>query len=191
MIKTLYFSLYKGHNIGKIVDLNTVFTKLKYLSLRNVVFTNASLLQSAELEHLMLEHSFFHIFEKCNAHPKEIGQIDLSDCSRSPSIFKYQFNDLKSRKIKYLSLDYVEFEFVHHCVRRDLFNSLEEIDFTFVEFFSLIFLAKCCPSLKKVNCRVGVDDESFLRGVRKIEYASKRLINRLSRDDLSVYLFGM
>ena len=172
----------EGHRKEKDVDLNTVFKKLTYLKLRNVLFTNSSLLQSTEIEHLMLECSFFNSIENCIRHMKQIG---LSTYKGSPSVFKFQFNDLKSRRIKYLHLDTAEFAFLDYCVDNGLFNSLEEIHFKFHDFRSLLLLNDRCPTLKKVNCLVGEDTESFFREADQIEHASQQL-----RDDLSVYLFG-
>ena len=166
------------------IDLKTGFKKLTYLRLRNVKFTNSSLLQSTELEHLTLQDSFFHSFGKCISDFGGIYQIIQSDYNRS--VFNHKFNDLKSRKLKYLKLISADFEGLRCWIQHGLFHSLEEIDITFFDFESLILLNNRCPALKIVNCQVGKDKEAFLREVDTIEYASEQL-----RDDLLVYLFGM
>ena len=167
------------------IDLNTVFRKLNYLRLRNVMFTNSSLLQSTEIEHLILERSFFKSIEKCASYRNEIEQFGLPANSRSILVFKYQFNDLKSRKIKYLTLNVIDLPFVEYCVEHGLFNSLEQIDATFADLASLLFLNNHCPALKIVQCQVYEDMKASFLQVDKIVDASKQL-----RDDLSVYLFG-
>ena len=176
------------HMKDKEIDLNTEFTKLNYLRLRNAMFTNSSLLQSAELEHLILELSFFKSTKLCMTFLMERiqnGELD-ADYGLPQLVFNYQFNELKSRKLKYLNLDLTDPTFLEYCVEHDLFSSLEEIDFMFNDFESLLLLNDRCPALKIVTCQVGWNYEGFLRQVDMIEYASKRL-----RDDLSVYLFGM
>ena len=157
------------------------------MRLEGVVFTSASLLQSTELEHLILHYSYFNSFEKCKSNLKEIKQIAQTDYSRSPTVFSYQFNELKSRKLKYLKLSLIanEFEFLEYCFENGLFNSLEEIDTPLYDFESLTFLNNFCPTLKTINCQVGVDIKSFNHNVNDIKYPSQQL-----RDDLSVYLFG-
>lgn len=165
------------------IDLKTGFKKLNYLKLRNVVFTNASLLQSTELEHLIIKFSFFNSIERCTSH---LDKLDGIKYNNSPSVFNYQFNELKTRKLKYLKLMAAEFEFLDYCVKHGLFSSLEEIDVSFSDFASLTFLNNRCPTLKTVNCQIGLNFESFFLDVDKIENVSEQL-----RDDLSVYLFGM
>ena len=177
----------EGCSNEKEINLNTAFTKLNYLRLQGVVFTNSSLLQSTELEYLMLNFVFLNSMEKCNANLNEIEQFGLSDYSRSPSVFSYQFNELRSRKIKYLNLNFIykESEFLSYCIEHGLFSSLEQIDVSFFDFESLILLNDRCPSLKRVNCLVGVNNKSFSSVVDEIKYPNEQL-----RGDLSVYLFG-
>ena len=167
----------EGRKVESEIDLKIGFKKLNYLRLRSVMFTNSSLLQSTELEYLMLEVAFFQ---------PNLNELDKIDFIRLPLVFYYQFNDLKSRKIKYLKLKLVvdEFAFLEYCVEHGLFNSLEQIDVPFSDFASLILLNDRCPTLKIVNYLVGTDNNAF-QSVKKIEYPRQQL-----RDDLSVYLFG-
>ena len=153
------------------INLNATFGKLNYLRVQGITFTSSSLLQSTELEHLILESTF---------------QVDPSKHGIPVSAFKYQFNELKSGKIKYLKMRAVEFEFLEHCVKNGIFSSLEEIDITFFNFESLLLLNIGCPALKIVNFQVGEDKKALFREVDVIQWTSEQL-----RDDLSVYLFGM
>ena len=175
----------EGYKDAEEIDLNTVFKKLTYLELHSVVFTNSSLLESTELEHLILHPSFFNSIERCTAHLNELDQIGPSNYNRSPSVFAFQFSKLKRDKLKYLKLNTTTISILNYCVELGLFSSLEEIDAIFIDFESLVWLNNHCPALKRVHCQVGLDNESFFLEADKIERVSKQL-----RDDLSVYLFG-
>ena len=155
---------------ARAIDLKTtVFTKLSYLKLRNVEFTNPSILKSTELEHLILESSFFNSMSS----------------NRMPTIFNNPFNHLNSPKIKYLMLTPIDFKLLaNYFMKR--FDSIIEIDIMVDDCGPLTILnGSFCSSLKTINCHISTSVDGFLREAVMIEQISQHL-----RDDLSVYLFG-
>ena len=164
----------KGAERGRGIDLKTtVFTKLSYLKLQNVVFTSPSILESTELEHLILESSFFNSIAGWYGRP--------------PTAIDNPFNHLNSPKIKYLRVSSIDFKLLFNYFAK-LFDSLVELDVMFVDFAPLAFFLKGhyrCPSLKTINCHIGADVGDFLEKAHIIETIGEHL------KDLTVYLFGM
>ena len=179
------YGLEKGQDIGSKFE----FKKLTYLELSKVIFTRSDLLKSNEIQYLILDDSYFKPMQEIY---RKINQINLRneyEANDSPSVFMYQFMNLKSKNIHYLKITHLlELKFLNYCVENDLFSSLEEIDVVLTDFDSLIYLNDQCPTLKTVHIRIGLEFGDFIDRVNQVNLGE--LKSKL-RKDLSVFLYGV
>lgn len=170
-------------------ELNRTFENLNYLAIQNVLFTNADILKSSNIEHLIIDHAGF---KEANVIRRMIEEFNMrkGTFEDSFSYLMYDFDVLKSRQVKYLRIGFEsEYCLFTNCVKNQLFSALEHLNVILSDFETLSYVCENFPTtLKRIDCLIGVEKSDFLEAAEEVNL--EEIASRI-RSDLSVYICGI
>lgn len=171
---------------SSLISLKEPFNELTYLELKDICFSNATILESQKLKQLLIYRSSFETPENFDE------QLSIGK-SISSTIFNHLsgLNSLKG-KLKHFVCHFSnlddETEFFKLCVKAKIFSELEILEIYLEDLNTLTYLSKALPRLKQIYLFSGKTFFNFRDAICDTRLAD--LVEKL-RPDLTVYLFGI
>lgn len=170
----------------------TVEFKLRYLELHRIGFASSSIMNSPQLEHLILDRpAFAKVVAGDYTALTDIGKKLTAKYRKMPTewlmVSQYGFDSLQSKQLRYLNLSHLTDQILfQHCVRHGLLRSIEHMELVLLNLGTLKYLSENCPSLKRIDFIARNLDQL----VQLNQVALPGMLRRL-RKDLKVYAFGV
>lgn len=170
----------------------TVEFKLRYLELHRIGFASSSIMNSPQLEHLILDRpAFAKVVAGDYTALTDIGKKLTAKYRKMPTewlmVSQYGFDSLQSKQLRYLNLSHLTDQILfQHCVRHGLLRSIEHMKLVLLNLGTLKYLSENCPSLKRIDFIARNLDQL----VQLNQVALPGMLRRL-RKDLKVYAFGV